>query len=419
MTAASEPGRQQRRVLLIIGGGIAAYKVLELIRLLRKESVDVLPVLTQAGAQFVTPLSVAALAGAKVHEDLFSLTDEVEMGHIALARAADLVLVAPATADLIARAAAGLANDLATTLLLATTAPVLMAPAMNVRMWQHPATQRNVRQLMADGVTFIGPEEGEMACGEEGPGRMTEPADLLHAVLERLNEAESRFFSSEERPLAGRHVLITAGPTHEPIDPVRYIANRSSGRQGFALAEAARDLGARVTLVHGPVNLPCPAGVHCVAVETAEEMLRAVKDALPADVAIFAAAVADWKAKHPADAKLKKDAEKNSFTLKLEKNPDILSHVGHLEKGRPELVVGFAAETGDPVAAAREKLRRKRADLIVANDVSPQKGVMGGDFNEVILVSGKGEERWPRMTKNAVAQRLMEEIAGILKNSDE
>ncbi len=404
-------------MLLIIGGGIAAYKSLELIRLLRRHGVMVLPVLTRAGAQFVTPLSVAALAGARVHEDLFSLTEEVEMGHIALARAADLVLVAPATADLIARVAAGMANDLATTLLLATTAPVLMAPAMNVRMWQHPATQRNVRQLQEDGVIFLGPEEGEMACGEEGPGRMVEPEDLARVVLERLETVRFRASTSSRKALQGRHVLITAGPTHEPIDPVRYIANRSSGRQGFVLAEAARDLGARVTLVHGPVALPCPTGVDCIGVETAEDMLEAVKDALPADVAIFAAAVADWKAKRMAKEKLKKTGVTQPFILELHENPDILSYVGHLENDRPCLVVGFAAETGDPISAAREKLKRKRADLIVANDVSPEKGVMGGGFNQVTLVSADGEETWPQMSKAEVARRLVERIVDILQNS--
>ncbi|HHN73558.1 MAG TPA: bifunctional phosphopantothenoylcysteine decarboxylase/phosphopantothenate--cysteine ligase CoaBC [Thermopetrobacter sp.] len=403
-----------RRVLLIVGGGIAAYKALELIRLLRAAGAAVSPVLTRGGRHFVTPLSLAALAGEKVHEDLFSLTDEVEMGHIALARAADVVVVAPATADLMARMAGGHADDLATTLLLATTAPVLVAPAMNARMWEHPATRRNVAQLRADGVRMVGPESGDLACGEEGPGRMAEPAAILAAVEALLAAPEEAAAVPEETTmdaatLDGAHVLVTAGPTREPIDPVRYIANRSSGRQGFALARAAAELGARVTLVHGPVNLPCPPGADCVAVETAREMLAAVRAALPADIAVFAAAVADWRVAETGAAKLKKTGEPPRLTLV--ENPDILATVAGMEEGRPALVVGFAAETGDPLPAAREKLARKGADLIVANDVSPARGVFGGADNEVVLVTAGDAERWPRMDKLALARRLLRRLA--------
>ncbi len=397
-----------KSILLVIGGGIAAYKALELIRLLKRRGIAVTPVLTKAGAQFVTPMSVAALAGEKVHDDLFSLTDETQMGHIELSRAADLVVVVPATADLMAKAAAGLANDLASTLLLATDKPVLMAPAMNVRMWEHPATQRNLAQLRADGVRFTGPQSGEMACGEFGPGRMAEP-ETIAAEIETLLDAPAAL---PEGPLSGRKVVITAGPTHEPIDPVRYIANRSSGRQGYALAEAARDLGARVVLVSGPVSLPVPPGIEVIPVETAAEMLAAVKDEMPCDLAIFAAAVADWRVKEAAAGKLKKQA--GPPHLELAPNPDILATIGKAKADRPALVVGFAAETEDLLAQARRKLAAKGADMIVANDVSPGSGVFGGTQNQVHLVTAQGVEDWPRMDKAQVARRLMKRLAKML-----
>ncbi len=401
------------RVLLIIGGGIAAYKSLELIRLLKRRGIAVTPLLTRAGERFVTPMSAAALAGEKVHDDLFSLTDEVEMGHIALSRSADLIVVAPATADLMARAAAGLASDLATTVLLATDKPVLMAPAMNVRMWEHPATRRNLERLRADGVRFVGPEEGDMACGEYGMGRMAEPQIVLQAILDLLSGTEAGTATTApalpEGPLSGAKVLITAGPTHEPLDAVRYIANRSSGRQGYALAEAARDLGARVVLVSGPVNLPVPEGIEVIPVETAREMEQAVRDELPADIAVFAAAVADWRVKNAASGKMKK--ERGTPQLKLVPNPDILATVAGMEEGRPAIVTGFAAETDDVIENARRKLKAKGADIIVANDVSPQEGVFGGMENAVHLVTAEGVESWPRMDKRQVAQRLMRHLA--------
>ncbi len=401
------------RVLLIIGGGIAAYKSLELIRLLKRRGIAVTPLLTRAGERFVTPMSAAVLAGEKVHDDLFSLTDEVEMGHIALSRSADLIVVAPATADLMARAAAGLASDLATTVLLATDKPVLMAPAMNVRMWEHPATRRNLERLRADGVRFVGPEEGDMACGEYGMGRMAEPQIVLQAILDLLSGTEARTATTApalpEGPLSGAKVLITAGPTHEPLDAVRYIANRSSGRQGYALAEAARDLGARVVLVSGPVNLPVPEGIEVIPVETAREMEQAVRDELPADIAVFAAAVADWRVKNAASGKMKK--ERGTPQLKLVPNPDILATVAGMEEGRPAIVTGFAAETDDVIENARRKLKAKGADIIVANDVSPQEGVFGGMENAVHLVTAEGVESWPRMDKRQVAQRLMRHLA--------
>ncbi len=397
------------RVLLIIGGGIAAYKSLELIRLLMRHGIAVTPLLTTAAEHFVTPMSAAALAGEKVHRNLFSLTDEMEMGHIALSRAADLVVVAPATADLMARAATGLASDLATTILLATDKPVLMAPAMNVRMWEHPATRRNLERLKADGIRFVGPEEGDMACGEYGMGRMVEPQALLEAILDMLPPARTASSPLPEGPLTGAKVLITAGPTHEPLDAVRYIANRSSGRQGYALAEAARDLGARVVLVSGPVNLPVPEGIEVIPVETAREMLQAVRDELPADIAVFAAAVADWRVRQAASGKMKK--EHGTPHLELVPNPDILATVAGLEKDRPAIVAGFAAETDTVIENARRKLEAKGADIIVANDVSPQEGVFGGTENAVHLVTAQGVESWPRMDKHRVAERLMRHLA--------
>jgi phosphopantothenoylcysteine decarboxylase/phosphopantothenate--cysteine ligase len=395
-----------KRILLIIGGGIAAYKSLSLIRLLKTAGAAVTPVLTRAGAEFVTPLSVSALAGEKVHSALFDLTDEAEMGHIQLSRVADLVVVAPATADLMAKLATGRAEDLASTLLLATDTPVLMAPAMNVRMWEHPATQRNLATLKADGVAFVGPDAGEMACGEYGPGRMAEPEAIMAAIAAALTDG----------PLKGRHVLVTSGPTHEPIDPVRYIANRSSGAQGTALAEALRDLGARVTFVTGPAAVPPPDGVQVVRVETAREMLQAVTAALPADAAVMAAAVADWRVANAGAQKMKKDGSGRAPALEFAENPDILATVA---KGalRPRLVVGFAAETEHVVDHATAKRARKGCDWIVANDVSPETGIMGGTENAVVLISEVGSETWPRMGKDEVARALAQRIAEALQNS--
>ncbi len=393
-----------KTILLIIGGGIAAFKALDLIRRLRERGARVVPVLTRAGEEFVTPLSVAALAGEKVHGDLFDLTDEAEMGHIELSRAADLVVVAPATADLLAKMAAGLAGDLASTLLLATDKRVLVAPAMNVRMWEHPATRRNVARLAGDGVVFVGPGEGEMACGEFGPGRMAEVPEIIGAIETALGAG----------PLSGRHVLVTSGPTHEPIDPVRYIANRSSGAQGTAIAAALRDLGARVTFVTGPAEVAPPAGVEVVAVETAREMLEAVRAALPADAAIFAAAVADWRVASASESKIKKEPGGALPVLEFAENPDILATVSQMGAGRPGLVVGFAAETDDVVENATKKRARKGCDWILANDVSPGTGIMGGTENAVVLISEAGAEVWERMGKDAVARRLAARVAEAL-----
>jgi len=377
------------RVLLIVGGGIAAYKAAELIRLLRKEGHEVTPVLTEGGSHFVTAMSLAALAESPVYTSLWDLKDESEMGHIQLSRAADLVLVAPATADLVARMAGGEANDLATTLLLATDKPVVIAPAMNVRMWQHVATRRNIEQLKADGVTVLEPDEGPMACGEYGPGRLPEPADIYRQVRPMLSPTVAIDPGSAGQ-LAGKHVLVTAGPTHEPIDPVRVIANRSSGKQGFAIAAAAARAGARVTLVAGPVSLATPGGVVRIDVETAQQMSDAVEAALPADVAILVAAVADWKVE-PATSKLKKSD--GPPQLRFAPNPDILAKLGS-RPDRPTLLVGFAAETNDVTANAESKLRSKNADWIVANDVSGD--VMGGHDNHVHLVSSAGADDWGR-----------------------
>lgn len=404
---------QGKSILLIIGGGIAAYKALELIRLARRRGIAVTPVLTKAGAEFVTPLSVASLSGSKVYDDLFSLTDEVEMGHIALSRAADLVVVVPATADLIAKMANGIANDMASVALLATDKEVLIAPAMNVRMWHHPATQRNLETLRRDGVGIIGPAAGAMACGEFGLGRLVEPPEILAAIEARLATAKPKPIPGAV--LTGRHVLVTSGPTHEPIDPVRYIANRSSGKQGHAIAAAAAAAGARVTLVSGPVALADPPGVDMVRVETASQMLQAVEAALPADIAIFAAAVADWRVAHSATEKIKKGAG-GAPALPLTENPDILASIARRGAGRPALVVGFAAETEKVIEHARQKLERKGCDLIVANDVSLAGsgipgGVMGGDANLVHLVSRDGVVSWPTMSKAEVAERLVSHVA--------
>ncbi|MDH5531149.1 MAG: bifunctional phosphopantothenoylcysteine decarboxylase/phosphopantothenate--cysteine ligase CoaBC [Paracoccaceae bacterium] len=393
-----------KRILLIIGGGIAAYKSLDLIRRLKERGASVTPVLTRAGEEFVTPLSVGALAGVKCYRHLFDLTDEAEMGHIELSRAADLVVVAPATADLMAKMAGGQADDLASTLLLATDKHVLIAPAMNVRMWLHPATQRNIATLRADDVRFVGPNEGDMACGEYGPGRMAEPMEIVAGIAAMMGDG----------PLAGRHVLVTSGPTHEPIDPVRYIANRSSGAQGTALARALRDLGAKVTFVTGPARERSPGGVDIVRVETAREMLAAVTAALPADAAVFAAAVADWHVTNASGSKMKKDGSGKAPAIEFAENPDILAHVAGLKKNRPALVVGFAAETDDVVDNAAAKRKRKGCDWIVANDVSPETGIMGGAENAVTLISATGAEEWPRLPKDEVARRLAARIAKAL-----
>ena len=393
----------QKRVLLIVGGGIAAYKALELARLLRKAGIAVRPILTASGARFVTPLSLSALAEDRTRTDLFSLDDESEMGHIELSRSADLVVVAPATADLMAKAANGLADDLASTALLAADKPVIMAPAMNVRMWRHPATQRNLRALEADGVTMVGPDDGAMACGEFGPGRMAEPAAIVSAVEQALIRRQG--------PLAGKHILVTAGPTVEPIDPVRVLTNRSSGKQGYAVAASLADLGARVTLVSGPAALPTPRGVDRKDVETAAEMLTACQAALPADAAVFVAAVSDWRPDAVFGVKLKKGKD-GPPAIRLVENPDILATLA-AGPARPKLVVGFAAETSDLEAQAKAKLARKGCDWIVANDVS-EAAIMGGDENEVLVITAAGTERWARASKADVAARLALKIAGTL-----
>ena len=390
---------------MIVSGGIAAYKALELVRLLVRAGFGVTSVLTEAGARFVTPLSLQALTGAKVYTDLWSLTDESEMGHIELSRAADLLVVAPASADLIARHASGLAGDLAGTVLLATDKPVLMAPAMNVRMWQHAATRANVAALQARGVRFVGPDEGEMACHEFGPGRLAEPAAIQAAI--------DRFFA-EGALLAGRHVLVTAGPTLEPIDAVRTIANRSSGRQGLAIAGALAELGARVTLVRGPVAVPDPPGVTVHEVETAAQMLAACEAALPSDAAVFAAAVADWRMAAPSLAKLKKQA--GPPVLDLVPTDDILATLSRAGPLRPMLTVGFAAETDDLLAQARAKRLRKGCDWIVANDVRAETGIMGGERNTVHIIDAAGEEHWPDLPKTEVARRLAKRVANALKD---
>ncbi|MGJ3265346.1 MAG: bifunctional phosphopantothenoylcysteine decarboxylase/phosphopantothenate--cysteine ligase CoaBC [Salinarimonas sp.] len=402
------------RILLVIGGGIAAYKALDLIRRLRERGARVRCVLTAGAQRFVTPLAAAALSGERAFTDLFDSEDEAAIGHIRLAREADAVVVAPATANLMARMASGQADDLATTVLLATTAPVLIAPAMNPTMWRHPATRRNLETLRADGVAVVGPNAGAMAEPESGPGRLAEPVEIADALAALLAPA----LAAPAGPLAGRHVLVTSGPTHEPIDPVRYIANRSSGKQGHAIAAAAAATGARVTLVAGPVTIPDPPGVAVVRVETAREMLAAVEAALPADAAIFAAAVADWRAAEAKPSKLKKDGG-TPAPLALALNPDILAGVARRTAGRPALVVGFAAETDEVIANARAKLARKGCDLVVANDVSDAGGgVMGGDHNAVHLVDAGGVESWPRAGKDEVARRLMERVAALLGAED-
>ncbi len=398
------------RILLIIGGGIAAYKALYLIRVLARRGIASRVILTKAGSEFVTALSAGGLSGDKVYTDLFDLTDEAEMGHIELSRSADLVVVAPATADLLTKAAHGIANDLASTTLMATDKRVLYAPAMNVRMWQAPATQRNVQTLKDDGALFVGPDDGEMACGEFGPGRMAEPDVIADAIEQALAGVTTLDGLRGPRPLKGRHALVTAGPTREPIDPVRYLSNRSSGKQGYAIAAALAELGARVTLVSGPVNLPSPYGVDVVKVETAQQMLSACEAALPADVFVAVAAVADWRAARPGDRKIKKNGSAPA-ALDLVENPDILKTLSQANN-RPGLVVGFAAETDNVLAHARAKLTKKGCDWIIANDVSGD--VMGGDFNQMIRVSAEGEEVWPRLSKPAAAARLAKAIAAAL-----
>lgn len=394
---------QNKRILLIIGGGIAAYKDLILIRRLRDRGAHVQAILTAAAQNFVTPLSVASLTENKVFTELFNLTDEAEMGHIQLSRSADLLVVAPATADLMARMATGRADDLASTTLLATDTPVLIAPAMNVRMWDHPATQRNLATLRSDGVAVVGPDEGGMACGEYGMGRMAEPETILAAI-------EDHFATIAHKPLRGFRVLITAGPTHEPIDPVRYIANRSSGQQGYAIAAASHRLGAETILVSGPTNLAPPIGVIMRRVETAREMLEACEAALPADIGIFAAAVADWRVDNAAGQKLKKQ-DGSLPGLNLMENPDILRTIARPHEQRPRLVIGFAAETQNIIANAQAKLERKGCDWIIANDVSPETGIMGGSNNTVHLVTASGVEDWPDLPKSSVADKLMERVA--------
>ena len=389
-----------KHILLIVGGGIAAFKAIDLIRRLREKGVKVTPVLTKAGAEFVTPLSLSALSGNKVYTDLFDLTAEAEMGHIELSRAADLVVVVPATADLMAKMAHGLANDLASTLLLATDKRVMIAPAMNVRMWDHPATQRNLATLKNDGVIIVGPDEGVMACGEFGPGRLAETPEIIAAIDAALSDG----------PLKGKHILVTSGPTHEPIDPVRYIANRSSGAQGTAIARALVALGADVTFVTGPADVPPPQGVRLVRVQTAQEMLDAVRAAPASDAAVFAAAVADWRVANAGSSKIKKD-KTGLPKLEFAENPDILATVSQMTTGRPKLVVGFAAETDDVTANATAKRLRKGCDWIVANDVSPATGIMGGTENAVTLITADGAEDWPRMSKDATAQALAKRIA--------
>ena len=410
-----------RRILLIVGGGIAAYKALDLIRRLRERGAQVRPLLTESAQEFVTPLAAAALAGERAHTDMFDRESEADIGHIRLARDADAIVVAPATANLMARMATGHAPDLASTVLLATTLPILIAPAMNVRMWLHPATRRNLATLKADGVAVVGPNEGAMAEAEFGPGRLAEPheiADALENLLAQRSEGQGLGFlagrETPKKPLAGRHVLVTSGPTHEAIDPVRYLANRSSGRQGHAVAAAAAEAGARVTLVSGPVAIPDPAGVTVVRVESAREMLAAVEAALPADLAIFAAAVGDWRPAETRAGKIKKDGSLPP-PLHLVENPDILATIAGRSEGRPPLVVGFAAETDAVLDNARKKIARKGCDWIVANDVSAEGGVMGGTENTVHLVAREGAvETWPKLGKEEVGRRLVARFVELL-----
>ena len=398
---------EQRRILLIISGGIAAFKSLDLIRRLRECGALVTPVMTKAAVEFVTPLSVSALAGEKVFQNLFDLSSEAEMGHIELSRSADLILVAPASADLMAKMAAGHANDLASTILLATDTPVLIAPAMNVRMWEHAATKRNIETLKNDGIIFVGPKEGNMACGEFGSGRMAEPLEIV-LKIERHFE-----FNGSCDALAGRRVLVTSGPTHEPIDPVRYIANRSSGAQGSAVADALLALGADVIFVTGPSNVEPPIGAIVIKVETAIQMLEAVEKEMPCDAAVFVAAVSDWRVENSQSSKIKKEKGQTPVAEFVE-NPDILAMISNRKKARPGLVVGFAAETEDVLENATKKLARKGCDWIVANDVSPESAIMGGSENAVTLITSHGAETWERMSKSAVGSKLAMKIANVL-----
>ncbi|WP_422369179.1 bifunctional phosphopantothenoylcysteine decarboxylase/phosphopantothenate--cysteine ligase CoaBC [Pelagibius sp.] len=403
-----------KRVLLIVSGGIAAYKSLDLVRRLRERGAAVRCILTKAGAEFVTPLSLSALTEDKVYGELFSLTDEAEMGHIQLSRDADLLVVAPASADLLAKMAQGRADDLASTALLATDKAVLVAPAMNVRMWEHPATQANLTLLKQRGILTVGPNEGDMACGEYGFGRMAEPMEILAAIEEALEAtpAAASGGGGLDRPLSGLRALVTSGPTHEPIDPVRYIANRSSGRQGHAIAAALARQGAETTLVSGPSQLPDPAGLKTLHVETAEEMLAACQTSLPVEIAVCAAAVADWRAAARAQQKMKKNGAPASLALTA--NPDILAELSKAGELRPSLVIGFAAETENVVAQAQEKRARKGCDWILANDVAPESGTFGGENNQINLIRAEGVEPWPQMTKVAVAERLCREITATL-----
>ena len=394
----------QKRVLLIVGGGIAACKVPDLVRGLRELEMGITPVMTQAAEQFITPLTVSALSGEVVHRNLFDPLAEAKMGHIELSRSADLVVVAPATADLIGKMACGLADDLASTLLLATDKPVLLAPAMNLRMWTHAAVQRNVDQLRENGVAFVGPDDGRMACGESGPGRMAEPESIICAARRLLSAG----------PLSGRRILITSGATREAIDPVRFLSNRSSGKQGSAIAEAALALGAEVIFVTGPSDVPPPHGVHAMAVETAAEMLAAVNSALPVDAAIFAAAVADWRPDPIFDQKMKRTDARKSHTISLVENPDILAMFAKSSSNRPKLVIGFAAETDQIEEHARQKLLKKGCDWILANDVGKESGVFGGSHNEVTLITRNNAEHWPRLPKSEVAKRLIERVQTFL-----
>ena len=404
-----------KRILLIIGGGIAAFKSLDLIRRLKERGASVSVVLTKSGAEFVTPLSVTVLSGDAVHDELFNPLGEADIGHIELSRQADLIVVAPATANMMARMASGIADDLATTVLLATDKPVLIAPAMNVRMWEHAATRRNVKRLAKDGIKMVGPNEGDMACGEFGPGRMAEVPEILDAIEQNISAENSNLVSLDRKgPLQGRHVLVTAGPTREPIDPVRYISNHSSGKQGYAIAAIARDLGAEVTLITGPTNLKRPDGVWVIEVETAREMKRAAVKALPADIAIFTAAVADWRVKGKAGKKIKKAKGKSTPDFELVENPDILKSIANHKSKRPDLVIGFAAETNNVVEYAKAKLTRKGCDWIVANDVSEEGGVMGAETNTVHLLTANTLESWPELSKSDVAERLLRRAAAEL-----
>ena len=404
-----------KHVLLIVSGGIAAYKTLDLIRRLRERGTIVTPVLTKAAKQFVTPLSVSSLSGRQVYDDLFSLTDETEMGHIQLSRTSDLVLVAPATADLMAKAAHGLADDLASTLLLATDKAPIFAPAMNVRMWTHPATQRNLLALRSAGCVILGPSDGEMACGEFGPGRMLEPLEIVAALEGLISDSATSAPVLSSRPLAGRRAIVTAGPTREPIDPVRYISNKSSGKQGYAIAEALAAAGADTILVSGPVDLAAPRGVKVQCVESAVEMLESVRSALPADIFVSAAAVADWRVKNAGAQKTKKGPG-GPPVIELVENPDILATISQMATDRPRLVVGFAAETENLVPNAQSKLARKRCDLIVANDVGAEQAIFGGDLNRVVIVDATSAEAWPQASKTEIAARIAALIADRLES---